>query len=217
MTVPSGSARRPGALFTLLVITGFMLRYPRRVGPAIRRINPGAGIFTLRSQIHRISAVVMVAASAYHASICSSPSAAGSASDLWWRERTCGTRSRRSSTTRPVRREAIHRFRTSRRAVLGALQSRSSWPRPGSSRGSTTRSSGSWKAGYDVSRTIHFWKPGSPRWRSSSGISICVFNPTSIPKHVLVERPADREEMEKAPAGARTDPRGQFGKPRQER
>ena len=53
--------------FTLLVLTGFMLRYPEAWWVlAIRRVRPGAGVFTLRSLIHRVSAVVMVVASLYH-------------------------------------------------------------------------------------------------------------------------------------------------------
>lgn len=51
--------------FTILVITGFMLRYPDAWWvQAIREIN--GGVFDLRSLFHRAAAVVMVAASLYH-------------------------------------------------------------------------------------------------------------------------------------------------------
>jgi len=51
--------------FTMLVITGFMLRYPEAwwVEP-IRRLGPA--VFDLRSLIHRISGVVLIAASLAH-------------------------------------------------------------------------------------------------------------------------------------------------------
>jgi formate dehydrogenase gamma subunit len=51
--------------FTLLVITGFMLRYPEAWWVVSIR-NLSDNIFDLRSLIHRISAVVMIAASVYH-------------------------------------------------------------------------------------------------------------------------------------------------------
>jgi cytochrome b subunit of formate dehydrogenase len=51
--------------FAMLVLTGFMLRFPNAWWvEAIRSVSSGA--FELRSLLHRISAVVMVAASLYH-------------------------------------------------------------------------------------------------------------------------------------------------------
>ncbi|HXG38657.1 MAG TPA: cytochrome b/b6 domain-containing protein, partial [Bacteroidota bacterium] len=51
--------------FILLVITGFMLRYPDAWWViAIRNLSDG--VFDLRSLIHRIAAVVMIGASLYH-------------------------------------------------------------------------------------------------------------------------------------------------------
>jgi cytochrome b subunit of formate dehydrogenase len=51
--------------FMLLVVTGFMLRYPDAWWVAgIRHLN--ARVFDLRSMIHRVSAVLMVGASLYH-------------------------------------------------------------------------------------------------------------------------------------------------------
>ncbi len=65
----TGSERiQHGALmlsFTVLVVTGFMLRYPDAWWVVtIRRLS--GNVFELRSLMHRIAAVVMTAASVYH-------------------------------------------------------------------------------------------------------------------------------------------------------
>jgi predicted CXXCH cytochrome family protein len=82
-----GERLQHGALvisFTLLVITGFMLRYPDSWVAAIRRVSPHA--FDLRSLVHRLSALVLVAASLYHLGyVIFTARGRQLVKDLWWR------------------------------------------------------------------------------------------------------------------------------------
>ncbi|HEV8269408.1 MAG TPA: cytochrome c3 family protein [Thermoanaerobaculia bacterium] len=72
------------ASFTLLVVTGFMLRYPDAWWVvAIRHVSDRA--FDLRSLVHRISAAVMTAASLYHVGYAIfTPRGRQLVRALWW-------------------------------------------------------------------------------------------------------------------------------------
>lgn len=71
--------------FILLAITGFMLRYPDAWWVAgIRRLS--SKTFEFRSLIHRIAAVIMVAASLYHlAYVAFTRRGRQFVRDMWWR------------------------------------------------------------------------------------------------------------------------------------
>jgi cytochrome b subunit of formate dehydrogenase len=73
--------------FTMLVITGFMLRYPESWWVAgIRKLSSRA--FDLRSLLHRIFAVVMIVASVAHLCYLAFTSRGRKLlRDLWWRPR----------------------------------------------------------------------------------------------------------------------------------
>lgn len=73
--------------FVLLAVTGFMLRYPDAWWVvSIRRVS--SGTFELRSLVHRVAAVVLVAASLYHV-VYVTATVRGRAliRDLWWKRR----------------------------------------------------------------------------------------------------------------------------------
>ena len=144
--------------FVLLVITGFMLRYPEATWVAgIRRLSSRA--FDYRSLIHRISAVVMVAASLFHVGyVLFTRRGRQLVKDLWWRPRDLRDAVgllkynlgwSREAAARPLR---LHREGIIRRSS-GAPPS---WPRPAPSCGSTTPSSGCSESRLRRHRTIHF-------------------------------------------------------------
>ena len=194
--------------FTLLVITGFMLRYPEAWWVlAIRRVRPGAGVFTLRSLIHRISAVVMIVASFYHAGyLLLTVRGRKLLADLWWRGKDL--------------RDAIATLKYN----VGL-----SGTRPEYDRFSYIEKSEYWalvwgtfvmaatgiimwfdntfirligKLGYDVSRTIHFWEA----WLATLAILVwhfyfVIFNPDVYPMNMswLNGRLTEREMEEEHP------------------
>ncbi len=88
LRMTAGERLQHGALtlsFTLLVITGFMLRYPESWWVAgIRRLSSRA--FDLRSLIHRIFGVVIIVASLSHlAYLAFTARGRQLVRDLWWR------------------------------------------------------------------------------------------------------------------------------------
>jgi cytochrome b subunit of formate dehydrogenase len=85
-----GERLQHGALivsFTLLVVTGFMLRYPEAWWVQfLRRLNPHS--FELRSLVHRVSGVVMIAASLFHVGYLTFTARGRRLlRDLWWSRR----------------------------------------------------------------------------------------------------------------------------------
>jgi predicted CXXCH cytochrome family protein len=190
--------------FILLVITGFMLRYPDAwwvVG--IRKLS--SRTFELRSVIHRVAALVMVAASLYHvAYIAFTRRGRQFLRDMWWRLRDF--------------RDPI----TALRYNLGL-----SGERPKFDRFSYVEKAEYWalvwgtivmvvtgfimwfdntfiglltKLGYDVSRSIHFYEA----WLASLAILVwhiyfVIFNPDVYPmnmawlKGTLSEREMEEE------------------------
>jgi cytochrome b subunit of formate dehydrogenase len=211
--------------FILLVITGFMLRYPDAWWVAgIRRISSRA--FELRSIIHRAAAVVMVTASLYHlAYIAFTSRGRQFIRDMWWRWRdlrdpiTALRYNLGSSSERPK----FDRFSYVEKAEYWALV----W----GTIVMVVTGFVMWfdntfigllsKLGYDVSRAIHFYEA----WLASLAILVwhiyfVVFNPDVYPmnmawlKGTLSEREMEEEhplELErihaqKKPGGSAPEP-----------
>ncbi len=190
--------------FILLVITGFMLRYPGSwwvVG--IRKIS--IKTFELRSIIHRISAMVMVAASLYHVGYVAFTSRGRQfLRDMWWRFRDLRDpiTAVRYNLGLSAERPRFDRFSYVEKAEYWALV----W-------GTVVMAAtgfGMWfdntfiglitKLGYDVSRAIHFYEA----WLASLAILVwhiyfVIFNPEVYPmnmawlKGTLSEREMEEE------------------------
>jgi formate dehydrogenase gamma subunit len=192
--------------FIVLVITGFMLRYPESWWVlAVRRVRPR--VFDLRSPTHRVAAVVMVAASLYHvAYLAFARRGRDLLRDLWWRRKDLS--------------DAVGTLKYN----LGI-----SGERPRYDRFSYIEKSEYWalvwgtlvmavtgfvmwfdntfigllsKLGYDVSRTIHFYEA----WLATLAILVwhiyfVVFNPDAYPMNMawLTGKLSEKEMEEEHP------------------
>jgi len=192
--------------FILLVITGFMLRYPEAWWVlAIRRVKPG--LFTLRSLIHRISAVVMVAASLYHVGyLLFTVRGRKLLADLWWRRKDLRdvTATLKYNIGLSRSRPEYDRFSYIEKSeywalvwgtLVMALTGIVMWLD-----NTFIRLVG--KVGYDVSRTIHFWEA----WLATLAILVwhfyfVIFNPDVYPMNMswLDGRLTEREMEEEHP------------------
>ncbi len=203
--------------FTLLVITGFMLRYPEAGWvQIIRRFIPEA--FVLRSLTHRIAAVVMVAASLYHAGyLLFTARGRRLLRDLWWRPKdfrdaidtlkfNAGLSSRRPMYDRFTYIEKSEYWALVWGTLVMAATGIVMWFDNTFIRLFT-------KLGYDVSRTIHFYEA----WLATLAILVwhfyfVIFNPDVYPMNMswwdgrLTERemeeehPLELERMRKSAA-----------------
>ncbi len=192
--------------FTLLVITGFMLRYPEAWWVlAIRHLSDR--FFTLRSLTHRVSAVVMVAASVFHAGYLTLTARGRRlARDLWWRGKdmrdAIATLKYNLGLSR--QRPEYDRFSYIEKSEYWALV----W----GTLVMTVTGIVMWfdntfirlltKLGYDVSRTIHFWEA----WLAMLAILVwhfyfVIFNPDVYPMNMswLNGRLTEREMEEEHP------------------
>lgn len=148
--------------FVLLVVTGFMLRYPEAWWVmAIRNVSAGA--FEWRSLIHRVAGVVMLAAGAWHIAylVFTKPGRA-LLKDLWpqWRDVTDPWKVLRYNVGLSPTKPAFGRFSYIEKAEYWALV----WGTilmgitgvilwfDNTSMGLIT------KLGFDISRTIHFYE-----------------------------------------------------------
>ncbi len=148
--------------FVLLVVTGFMLRYPEAWWVvAIRNVSVGA--FEWRSLIHRVAGVVMLAAGAWHIAylVFTKPGRA-LLKDLWprWRDVTDPWKVLRYNLGLASTKPAFGRFSYIEKAEYWALV----WGTilmgvtgvvlwfDNTSMGLLT------KLGFDISRTIHFYE-----------------------------------------------------------
>ena len=187
-----GERLQHGALmvsFTLLVVTGFMLRYPDAWWVlALRRFSPTA--FDVRSKLHRISALVMVAASLYHVGyVAFTARGRQFLRDIWWRRqdlRDVFALLRYNTGLRPEK-PRFDRFSYIEKSEYWALV----W-------GTIVMAATGlvmWfdntfiglltKLGYDVSRTIHFYEA----WLASLAILVwhfyfVIFNPDTYPMNM---------------------------------
>ena len=190
--------------FILLVITGFMLRYPDAWWVAgIRRLS--SRTFELRSLIHRIAAVIMVAASLYHVGyIAFTQRGRQFVRDMWWRFRDLRDpiTALKYNVGLSEERPRFDRFSYVEKAEYWALV----W-------GTIVMVATGFimwfdntfiglltKLGYDVSRAIHFYEA----WLASLAILVwhvyfVVFNPDVYPmnmawlKGTLTEREMEEE------------------------
>ncbi len=190
--------------FTLLVLTGFMLRYPEAWWVlAIRRLSDR--FFTLRSLTHRVSAVVMVAASLYHVGYLAFTARGRQlVRDLWWRGKDLrdAVATLRYNTGVSKQRPEYDRFSYIEKSEYWALV----W----GTLVMTVTGIVMWfdntfirlltKLGYDVSRTIHFWEA----WLAMLAILVwhfyfVIFNPDVYPMNMswlngkLTEREMEEE------------------------
>ena len=226
-----GERLQHGALlvsFTLLVITGFMLRYPEAGWVQfLRRLNPLS--FELRSIVHRVSGVVMIAASLFHVGYVTMTARGRQLiRDLWW--------------TRKDIRDAVGMVRYN----LGL-----SSEKPRLDRFSYVEKGEYWalvwgtaimavtgiimwfdntfiglltKLGYDVARAIHFYEA----WLATLAILVwhiyfVVFNPDVYPmntawltgtlseREMEDEHPLELERLREGSAGPGTSPGGDGG------
>ena len=192
--------------FLVLVVTGFMLRYPEAWWVlAVRRV--WSRVFDLRSLTHRVAAVVMVGASLYHVGyLLFTPRGRRLLRDLWWRRKdlkdAIGTLKYNLglSGERPL----YDRFSYIEKSEYWALV----W---GTLVMATTGII-MWfdntfigllsKLGYDVSRTIHFYEA----WLASLAILVwhmyfVIFNPEVYPMNMawLTGKLTEREMEEEHP------------------
>ena len=211
--------------FILLVITGFMLRYPDAwwvVG--IRKIS--SRTFELRSVIHRVAAVVMVAASLYHlAYVAFTQRGRQFLRDMWWRIRdfrdpitalryNLGVSSERPKFDRFSYVEKAEYWALVWGTIVMVVTGFIMWF-DNTFIGLLT------KLGYDVSRAIHFYEA----WLASLAILVwhiyfVIFNPDVYPMNMswlngtLTEREMEEEhplELErlhaqKKPGGEAPEP-----------
>jgi len=192
--------------FTVLAVTGFMLRYPESGWVLLlRRVS--ARSFELRSALHRASAVVMIVASLYHVAYLSGTRRGRRlARDLWWRRQDLrdlvGTL--RYNLGLSSERPRLDRFSYVEKSEYWALV----W---GTLVMGTTGII-MWldntfiglltKLGYDVSRAIHFYEA----WLATLAILVwhiysVVFNPDSYPMNMswLTGTLSEREMEEEHP------------------
>jgi cytochrome b subunit of formate dehydrogenase len=190
--------------FVLLVVTGFMLRYPESWWVAgIRRLSNRA--FDLRSLIHRASAVVMVAASLYHVGyLLFTPRGRRLLRDLWWRP------SDLRDAIGLVRYNAGLSKEKPRLDRFSYIEKAEYWALVWGTLVMAVTGTIMWfdntfiglltKLGYDVSRTIHFYEA----WLATLAILVwhfyfVIFNPDSYPMNmswltgVLTEREMEEE------------------------
>ena len=192
--------------FTLLVVTGFMLRYPEAWWVLlVRRVYPR--VFDLRSLTHRISAVVMVAASFYHVGYLTlTVRGRRLVRDLWFRLKDA--------------RDAIATIRYNlglssarpRYDRFSYIEKSEYWALVWGTLVMTATGIVMWfdntfiglltKLGYDVSRTIHFYEA----WLASLAILVwhfyfVIFNPDAYPMNMswLTGKLSEREMEEEHP------------------
>jgi cytochrome b subunit of formate dehydrogenase len=226
MTV--GERLQHGALlvsFTLLVITGFMLRFPEASWVVLlRRLSHRS--FELRSLIHRVSGVVLIAASLYHAGYVAFTSRGRQlVRDLWWRRKDLQDAIGlvRYNLGRTSEKPRLDRFSyiekseywalvwgTGVMAVTGLMM----WF-DNTSIGLLS------KLGYDVARAIHFYEA----WLASLAILVwhfyfVIFNPDVYPMNsswltgTLSEREMEEEhplELERLHEASRPEDGGGEG------
>lgn len=192
--------------FLLLVLTGFMLRYPEAWWVlVIRRFIPEA--FTLRSWTHRVAAVVMVAASLYHVGyLLLTVRGRRLLRDLWWKWKDVRDviATLKYNTGLSAQRPMYDRFSYIEKSEYWALV----W-------GTAVMAATGFvmwfdntfiglltKLGYDVSRTIHFYEA----WLASLAILVwhfyfVIFNPEAYPMNMswLTGRLTEKEMREEHP------------------
>jgi predicted CXXCH cytochrome family protein len=211
--------------FILLVVTGFMLRYPDAWWVfLLRRLSSRA--FELRSLLHRISAVLMVAASLYHiAYVASTVRGRRFVRDMWLRVQDLRDPIAvlKYNTGLSPDKPKFDRFSYIEKAEYWALV----WGTVVMAVTGTVM----WfdntfiglltKLGYDVSRTIHFYEA----WLASLAILVwhfyfVIFNPDVYPMNMawwngtLTEREMEDEhplELERLREGAAEPPGGDGG------
>jgi cytochrome b subunit of formate dehydrogenase len=192
--------------FVLLVVTGFMLRYPDSWWVvALRRFSPTA--FDVRSLVHRISAVVMVAASLYHiAYLAGTARGRQFLRDIWWRRQDLRDLAAvlKYNTGRTSERPRFDRFSYVEKSEYWALV----W---GTALMGVTGTI-MWfdntfiglltKLGYDVSRVIHFYEA----WLATLAILVwhlyyVIFNPDIYPMNMawLTGKLTEREMEDEHP------------------
>ena len=221
MTV--GERLQHGALtlsFVLLVVTGFMLRYPDAWWViALRRFSPAA--FDVRSRLHRISAVVMVAASLFHVGyVTLTARGRRFLRDIWWRRQDLrdAVAVLKYNTGLSRRKPRFDRFSYIEKSEYWALV----WGTIVMAATGTIM----WfdntfiglltKLGYDVSRAIHFYEA----WLATLAIIVwhlyyVIFNPDTYPMNMawltgmLTEREMEEEhplELERLREAEGADP-----------
>jgi predicted CXXCH cytochrome family protein len=222
-----GERLQHGALlvsFTVLAVTGFMLRYPDATWvAAVRRVSNRT--FELRSALHRISALVMIVASLYHVwYVTATTRGRALVRDLWWRRQDLRDLRAvlRYNLGRSPEKPRLDRFSYVEKAeywalvwgtLVMAVTGLIMWL-DNTFIGLLT------KLGYDVARAIHFYEA----WLATLAILVwhiyfVVFNPDSYPMNTawltgtLTEREMEEEhplELErlKAAAEARAKPSG---------
>jgi formate dehydrogenase gamma subunit len=192
--------------FTVLAVSGFMLRYPDASWVvSLRRLVPRT--IDIRSGLHRASAVVMIAASLYHVVyLAATRRGRQLAKDLWWRSQDLRDviAALRYNVGLSKQKPMYGRFSyvekseywalvwgTLVMAVTGLVM----WL-DNTSIGLLT------KLGYDVSRTIHFYEA----WLATLAILVwhiyfVVFNPDSYPMNTawLTGTLTEREMREEHP------------------
>lgn len=208
--------------FILLVVTGFMLRYPDAWWVVLlRRLH--SRTFELRSLLHRVSAVLMVAASLYHIGyVAFSARGRRFVRDMWWRVQDLRDPIAvlKYNTGLSPEKPKFDRFSYIEKAEYWALV----WGTVVMAATGTVM----WfdntfiglltKLGYDVSRTIHFYEA----WLASLAILVwhfyfVIFNPDVYPMNMawlngtLTEREMEDEhplELERLQQGAPEPPGG---------
>jgi predicted CXXCH cytochrome family protein len=214
--------------FVLLVVTGFMLRYPESWWVAgIRRLS--SRTFDLRSLIHRVSAVVMLATCFYHLGyLLFTPRGRQLVRDLWWRPSDLRDAIGlvRYNVGLSKEKPRLDRFSYVEKAEYWALV----WGTlvmavtgiimwfDNTFIGLLT------KLGYDVSRTIHFYEA----WLATLAILVwhfyfVIFNPDSYPMNtawlngMLTEREMEEEhplELERLRESRASSPPSESPDPR---
>jgi predicted CXXCH cytochrome family protein len=206
--------------FILLVVTGFMLRYPDAWWVVlVRKMSSRA--FDLRSLAHRISAVLMVAASLYHIGyVAFSARGRRFLRDMWWRLRdlrdpisllkyNAGLSQEKPKFDRFSYIEKAEYWALVWGTAIMAVTGTVMWF-------DTTFIDLLTKVGYDVSRTIHFYEA----WLASLAILVwhlyfVIFNPDVYPMNMawwngtLTEREMEEEhplELERIREGTARSP-----------
>jgi predicted CXXCH cytochrome family protein len=192
--------------FTLLVLTGFMLRYPEAWWVAgIRRLSTRT--FDLRSLIHRIAGVLMIAASLYHvAYVIFTARGRQLVKDLWFRKKdlTDALGLLRFNVGLAHERPKLDRFSYIEKAEYWALV----WgtivmAATGMAMWFDNKFIGLLtKLGYDIARTIHFYEA----WLATLAIIVwhfyfVIFNPDAYPMNMawLTGKLSEREMKEEHP------------------
>ena len=192
--------------FTLLVVTGFMLRYPEASWVAFLR-GLSTRSFEMRSLVHRVSGVVLIAVSLFHvAYVVFTARGRQLVRDLWWRRKdmrdalgmiryNLGVSSEKPRLDRFSYIEKSEYWAlvwgTAVMAVTGVVM----WF-DNTFIGLLT------KLGYDVSRTIHFYEA----WLATLAILVwhfyfVIFNPDTYPMNMswLTGELSEREMEEEHP------------------